>query len=112
MNTIEQLTVNNTTSKTFNVNFISAINDKIKAEEKNAIGLSVILIMAGTMIASVTAALAAHGEINMFFLMFACISAMGANAAAISQRSFKTIVWAFIINILGNILSIIYLLSI
>lgn len=112
MNTIEQLTVNNTTSKTFNVNFISAINDKIKVEEKNAIGLSVILIMAGTMIASVTAALAAHGEINMFFLMFACISAMGANAAAISQRSFKTIVWAFIINILGNILSIIYLLSI
>lgn len=112
MNTVEQLTVKNTTSKTFNINFISAINDRIKAEEKNAIGLSIILIMAGTMIASVTAALAAHGEINMFFLMFACISAMGANAAAISQRSFKTIVWAFIINILGNILSIIYLLAI
>lgn len=112
MNTVEQLTVKNTTSKTFNINFISAINDRIKAEEKNAIGLSVILIMAGTMIASVTSALAAHGEINMFFLMFACISAMGANAAAISQRSFKTIVWAFIINILGNILSIIYLLAI
>ena len=111
MNTVQQLTVNSTTSKTLNLNFISAINKRIKAEEKNAIGLSVILIMAGTMIASVTAALAAHGEINMFFLMFACISAMGANAIAISQRSFKTIVWAFIINILGNILSIIYLLT-
>ncbi|CAM1347487.1 hypothetical protein [Tenacibaculum crassostreae] len=112
MNTVQQLTVNNTTSKKLNVNLITAINNKIKAHESNAIGISVILIMVGTMIASITAALAAHEKINMFFLMFACISAMGANAAAISQRSFKTVVWAFIINIIGNILSIIYLLTI
>ena len=112
MNTIEQLTVKSTSNKTFNFNIINAINNKIRAEEENSISISVILIMAGTMIASFTAALAAHGEINIFFLMFACITAMGANATAISQRSFKTIVWGFIFNIVGNILSIIYLLSI
>lgn len=87
---------------------ISFINEKIQAEEKNAIGIAVILIIAGTMIASISAALAVHGEIAILPLIFSCVSAMGANAIAISQRPFKMIVWAFAINILGNSLLIIY----
>ncbi|WP_299162418.1 hypothetical protein [uncultured Tenacibaculum sp.] len=108
MSTTKHLTVSNSINASLNFNLISIINKKIAQEKENAIGISVILIMIGTMIASFSAALAVHGEVNILPLAFTCISAMGANAIAISQRAFKTVAWAFIINILGNILLIIY----
>ncbi|WP_272149372.1 hypothetical protein [Tenacibaculum aiptasiae] len=111
MSTTKQLTVSNLNAKTLNFNPIKTINQKIAEEKKNAIGISVILIMIGTMIASFSAALAVHGEVNLFPLIFTCVSAMGANALAISQRPFKVVAWGFIINILGNILLIIYQLA-
>ena len=108
MSTIKHITVSQPSNKVANFNLITAINNRIDKEKENAIGISVILIMAGTMIASFSAALAVHGEINILPLIFTCISAMGANAIAISQRPFRIVAWAFIVNILGNILLIIY----
>ncbi len=87
---------------------IATINKTIAKVEPNSIGISIMLITVGSMVASFTAALAVHGEVNLFALIFACVTSMGANAVAISQRPFKVIVWAFIINIVGNIFMIFF----
>lgn len=108
MNTTSVITQKKSYKKEINFYRNTKLNSWIAAEEKNAMGISIILIMVGTMIASISAALAVHKEIALLPLIFTCISAMGANAIVISQRSFKTIVWAFIINILGNIFLIAY----
>lgn len=108
MNTTGTITQKKTYKKEINIYSFTKLNDWIAAEEKNAMGISIILLILGTMIASISAALAVHKEIAILPLIFTCISAMGANAIVISQRSFKTIIWAFIINILGNILLIAY----
>ncbi|WP_275315655.1 hypothetical protein [Tenacibaculum bernardetii] len=108
MATTEQLFVNNTTFKFSKFNFISVINSKIAQEESNAFVISIVLLMASSMIASFSAALAVHGEVNLFALVITCISAMGANAVAISQRSLKTVVWSFFFAVLANIALIIY----
>ena len=108
MVTTEQLIVNSEPIKFTKLNFLATINSKIAAEESNAFGISIILLMASSMIASFSAALAVHGEVNLFALVITCISAMGANAVAISQRSFKTVVWTFFFAVLANIALIIY----
>ena len=108
MVTTEQLFVNNTTFKFSKLNFISNINNKIAQEESNSFAISIILLMASSMIASFSAALAVHGDANLFALAVTCISAMGTNAVAISQRSLKTLVWTFFIAISANIALIIY----
>lgn len=92
--------------KSFNV--LHSINHIIEREKTNAIGITIMLIMFGTGIASITAALSVHGEVSIPILMTATFFAMGANATAISQQPFKTIVWAFIINITINSLLLIY----
>lgn len=86
---------------------VQKINKLIEKEKSNSIGISLALIMFGTGIASITAALAVDNN-SFFILMLATIAAMGANVTAISQRSFKTVSWAFIINISLNILLIVY----
>lgn len=101
----------NTISARKKNSLLELINSWIKKEEKNAIGIAILFIMVGTMIASISAALAIQDEIAYFPLIFTCLSAMGANVMAISQQSFKIITWAFIINILGNLLLIIYQLK-
>ena len=111
MSITKQLPVTNSINKEFSFSLINIINRKIEQEKDNAIGIAVILIMLGTMIASISAALAIHKNVNLFALIFSCITAMGANATAISQRSFKTIVWVFLFNIIGNVLLIIYQLT-
>ena len=108
MSITKQLPLEASIKEKTSFNLITLINKRIERESENAIGLAVVFIMVGTMIASISAALAIHGSINLFALIFSCITAMGANAVAISQRPFKTIVWAFIINIIGNILLVIY----
>ncbi|RLK02163.1 hypothetical protein [Tenacibaculum discolor] len=108
MVTTENLTSEKMNQRTSLLGFLAYINQKIAEGEKYSIGISIILITVGSMIASFTAALAVDGDVNLFALIFACVTAMGANAAAISQRPFKTIVWAFIISFLGNIFMIFY----
>ncbi|MEE3999134.1 hypothetical protein V1T75_02200 [Tenacibaculum sp. FZY0031] len=110
MVTTENVTAEKTIQKTNSMGIKAYINKKIAEGERNSIGVSIILITVGSMIASITAALSVNGAVNLFALIFACVTAMGANAAAISQRPFKIIAWAFIINILGNISLIFYLL--
>ena len=88
-------------------NPIQIINQIIEKEKTNSIGISVALIMFGTGIASITAALAVDSS-SFIILMVATILAMGSNVMAISQRTFKTIVWSFIFNIGINIGLIIY----
>lgn len=87
---------------------IQYINAIIEKEKSNAIGITIMLIMLGTGIASITAALAVQGEISLPVLMVSTVFAMGANATAISQQPFKTIVWAFILNITVNSLLLVY----
>ncbi|MFY0631254.1 MAG: hypothetical protein JXR05_12790 [Flavobacteriaceae bacterium] len=95
------------TKNTFSLSPITKINQIIKKEKDNAIGISIALIMLGTGIASITAAMAVSTS-SFFILIGTTILAMGANVMAISQRSFKTIVWTFIFNIGLNIGLIIY----
>lgn len=92
---------------TFSLSPISRINQIIEKEKDNAIGISIALIMLGTGIASITAAMAVSTS-SFFILIGATILAMGANVMAISQRSFKTIVWTFLFNIGLNVGLIIY----
>lgn len=108
MDHIKTLPSENVFIKNHHLDFIPQINRWIKTQEENAIGISIILIMIGTMIASISVALAIHKEIAYIPLIFSCFSAMGANAIAISQRPFKVVIWAFLINIIGNIACIIY----
>ncbi len=91
-------------------NIINRINKAIEKETINAIGISVALIMLGTCLASITVAIAASK--GLFIILMTCaVLAMGANVVALSQRSFKTIVWAFIINVGINFIALIYLIS-
>lgn len=95
---------------TLSLSPITRINQLIEKEKTNAIGISLALVMFGTGIASITAAMAVSTS-SFIILMIATVFAMGANVMAISQRSFKTIVWTFIINIALNIGLIIYQIS-
>ena len=108
MITTEQILVQNSTFKFYKLNFLSTINHKIAQEKENAFGISLILLMVSSMIASFSAALAVHGNVNIFALAITCISAMGGNAVAISQRSLKTVVWTFFTAILLIIYQIIF----
>ncbi|SEB41895.1 hypothetical protein SAMN04489761_0595 [Tenacibaculum sp. MAR_2009_124] len=108
MDTTNSIPANITISKPQNFSLISIINKWVKKEQENAFGISILFIMVGTMVASISAALAIHGEIAYFPLIFTCLSAMGANVTAISQRPFKVVTWAFIVNILGNLILVIY----
>lgn len=91
-----------------NLNLLSYVNQIIEREKTNAIGITIMLIMFGTGIASITAALSVNGEVSLPILITSTLFAMGANATAISQQPFKTIVWAFILNITINSLLLIY----
>lgn len=89
-------------------NLLHYVNHIIERERTNSIGITIMFIMFGTGIASITAALSVHGEVSIPILMTSTLFAMGANATAISQQPFKTIVWAFILNITINSLLLIY----
>lgn len=92
--------------KTFG--FIPYVNQKIAQEKENAIGITVILVMLGTVIASLSAALSIYKDISLGILFVTSVLAMGANIVALSQRPFKMIVWAFLMNILGNSFLLMY----
>ncbi len=106
------ITINNTEirSNTYNkkATIIDLINRKIEKEKDNSIGITIVLIMINTMIASVSVALSIYNDISFIPLIFGCVAAMGTNAAAFSQSPFKYIAWACIISVLGNSLLAIY----
>lgn len=108
MITIKSNTINNITFLK-PITIVSYINAKIKEEQQNSLGITILLIMANTMIASIAAALAIEDNFSVFCLAFTCISAMGTNAVAFSQRSFASIVWSALISIIGNTTLIAYL---
>lgn len=101
-------TITNYTTYNKSTSIISIINQKIKEEEKNSLGITIILIMLSTMIASITVGFALYKELSLFPLAFACITAMGTNATAFSQSPFKYVVWSAIISILGNSFLVFY----
>ncbi|WP_143569775.1 hypothetical protein [Tenacibaculum agarivorans] len=107
MITTKDTTVTNYNYNT-NTSIISFINDKIKKAEKNSIGITVLIVMISTMIASVSAGLAIHNQISYFIVAFTLVTAMGTNAAAFSQSGFKYVAWAGLLSIVGNTLLIIY----
>ncbi|WP_408039714.1 hypothetical protein [Tenacibaculum amylolyticum] len=84
------------------------INNKIQKEQENSLGITILLIMVSTMIASVSVGLAIHGEISVGILIFSAVTAMGTNATAFGQGPFKYIVWAAIISIIGNTILSLY----
>ncbi|SNR16100.1 hypothetical protein [Tenacibaculum jejuense] len=87
-------------------NIIDLINHKIKVEQENAFGITVLFIMISTMISSATAALAIHHQFSFMYLALALVTAMGTNATAFSQSPFKYVAWAGIISITTNIVLI------
>lgn len=91
---------------TKSTNIIDLINNKIKAEQENAFGITVLFIMISTMIASATAALAIHHQFSFVYLALALVTAMGTNATAFSQSPFKYVAWAGVISITTNIVLI------
>ncbi|WP_299053000.1 hypothetical protein [uncultured Polaribacter sp.] len=99
---------NKTARKKSSYSIFSYINNKIILEKENAIGITIILIMVGTMIASLTAAMAVQSNFSLPILMAATITAMAANVTAISQQSFQTIVWVFLANIFINSSLLVY----
>ncbi len=103
-----QLTRTIQQKRSFSFSLITRINQKIEQEKDNAIGITIALIMFGTGIASLTAAMAVNGDVSMVILLCATICAMSANAIAISQQPFKIVFWAFVINIFVNSFLLLY----
>lgn len=98
-------------SKSIQFNLINTINKKIEEEKQNAFGISIIIITVGTMIASINAAFALHGNVSYFILAMSLILCTTTNVSAISQQPFKVVAWSFIINVLVNSFLIIYQIS-
>ena len=108
MNTQATITSTFTKQKTITFSPITWINDFIKREETNALGITLAYIMIGTGIGSITAALSVHNTVNLFILMTSASLAMATNASALSQQPFKTTTWLFIVNVIVNTALLIY----
>lgn len=94
--------------KSIHLSIINKINKIIKREEKNAIGITLMYVMVGSGIASLTAALAVNGAVSVAILILSASLAMGTNAAVLSQQTFKTSSWFFIVNVVINSALLIY----
>lgn len=89
-------------------NIIHNINQRIEQEKQNKIGISIAMIMFSTGIASLSAAMAVHGEVSMFILMTAIILTVGTAVLSISQQSLKIIAWSFIASVIINTIMLFY----
>ena len=94
--------------KKINSSIINWINRIIKREQKNSLGISLVYVMVGSGVASLTAALSVNGTVSMPILITSACLAMGTNASVLSQQTFKTSSWFFIINITINTFLLIY----
>jgi hypothetical protein len=93
---------NYTTKKNNSFSLISWVNNFAKREKTNALGITVMYIMVGSGIASLTAALSVYDGVSIPILIISSFLAMGTNAAVISQQTFKFSTWFFIVNVVIN----------
>lgn len=112
MNTQATITSSKKFQQKQTLGLIAYINKVIAREQKNALGITLVYIMVGTGIASITAALSVHEGVSLPILMTSASLAMGTNAAALSQQPFKTTTWFFIVNVAVNSVLLIYQLII
>lgn len=89
-------------------NIIQKINQKIEKEKENTIGVSIVLVMFSTGIASLNAAIAVQGKISMFILMTSIVLAMTTAVLSISQQPLKAIAWSFIASVIINTFLLFY----
>ena len=89
---------------------IQAINQWIEKERTNYFGLSALFLGVGTGFTSIPVALSIHFE---FFVlaMISVVFAMAALVTIISQQSFKTITWTFLIGMTVNTILCLYLIG-
>ena len=112
MNTNTTLASTSLNKKTKTLTLINSINKFIEKEKVNSIGITLVYIMVGTGLGSISAAMSAlHNTVNLFVLSLSVCLAMATNAAVLSQQSFKITTWLFIINVIANVLMLIYLIS-
>ena len=88
--------------------FINWVNYYLEKEQENAMGITLIYIMIGSGLASITGALAVKNPISMPILITLAVLAMGTNVTVLSQRTFKISTWFFIISIFVNVFLLIY----
>ena len=102
MITAKNITVTTTAKK--NVSIIEMINNKIKKEQENSFGNTMLFVMISTMISSISIGLALHDGFSFPIVALSATTAMGTNAAAFSQSPFKYVVWLGLISIITNTL--------
>lgn len=87
-----------------NTSIVEMINQKIKEEQENCFGITILFVMVSTMISSISIGLALHNGFSFPIVALSAITAMGTNTAAFSQSAFKHVVWLGIISIIINTL--------
>ncbi len=99
-----------TEEKSTNVNSSNFINRWIQKNEVNYFGLSALFLGVGTGFASIPVAISIHFE---FFVlaMISVVFAMTGLVTIISQQSFKTITWTFLVSALVNTILCLYLIG-
>lgn len=102
MSNTSTITGNLNEKKESHSSIISWINSIIDREQKNEIGITVMYVMVGSGIASLTAALSLTDGISIPILIISSCLAMGTNASILSQQKFRISSWFFIISVLIN----------
>ena len=105
MITAKNITVTTVTERK-NISIVEMINNKIKKEQENSFGISMIFVMLSTMISSISIGLALHDGFSYPIVALSATTAMATNAAAFSQSPFKYVVWLGLISIITNTLLI------
>lgn len=103
-------TINNplNVKKTSKLAFINWVNSYIEREKENSIGISIVYIIVGSGIASITAALASYGAVSMPILITAAVLSMGTNVCVLGQLPFKISTWSFIVSVIVNVFLLVY----
>ena len=102
MNNQGPITSTYTNGETSRLSLIKWVNKSIVREQNNAIGITLIYVMVGSGIASLTAALSVYGTVSLPILLTTACLAMGTNAAVLSQQPFKFSTWFFIVSVTIN----------
>lgn len=103
-----QASVIETNNKNSSFSLINWINNFIEREKANAVGITVMYVMVGSGIGSLTAAFAVQGDISIPILIISSCLAMGTNASILSQQPFKTSTWFFAVSVVINTLLLFY----
>jgi len=99
-----------TKEKSTSIQSSNFINRWIKKNEVNYFGLSALFLGVGTGFASIPVAISIHLEL-FILAMISVVFAMTGLVTIISQQSFKTITWTFLVSALVNAILCVYLIS-